>query len=159
MSELLQYELTLPIAPDAELVAASTIEKIALLSGFDEKAMSEVRLAVIEACINAFEHSHSPDRRVYLTFMSEKDRLVVTVRDFGRGFKPTAAEPACIPPKLSKLRPRGWGLVLIRRFMDEVEILEISPGTELRMTKFLDRSSPASTAVARNQSASPPAAT
>jgi serine/threonine-protein kinase RsbW len=137
MSELLQFELTLPIAPEAELVAAGTTEKIALHTGFDEKAMSEVRLAVIEACINAFEHSESPDRRVYLTFVVEEDRLLVIVRDFGKGFDPTTADRPRIQAKLKDLK-RGWGLVLIKRLMDQVEFVDIAPGTELRMTKFLN---------------------
>jgi serine/threonine-protein kinase RsbW len=145
MSELLQYELTLPIAQEAELVAAGTIEKIALQTGFDEKAMSEVRLAVIEACINAFEHSESPDRRVYLTFVVEQDRLLVIVRDFGKGFDPTTVDRPRVQAKLKDLK-RGWGLVLIRRLMDQVEFIDIAPGTELRMTKFLAGSATASAA-------------
>ena len=143
MSELLQFELTLPIAKNAELVAAGTTEKIALNTGFDEKAMSEVRLAVIEACINAFEHSGSPDRRVYLTFVVEEDKLVVVVRDFGKGFDPTTVDPPRIQEKLKELRKRGWGLMLIKRLMDKVEFYDISPGTELRMTKYLTSSTPA----------------
>jgi serine/threonine-protein kinase RsbW len=144
MSELLQFELTLPIAPEAELVAAGTTEKIALHTGFDEKAMSEVRLAVIEACINAFEHSNSPDRRVYLTFVVEQDRLLVIVRDFGKGFDPTTVDPPRIHEKLKTLRKRGWGLLLIKRLMDQVEFVDIAPGTELRMTKFLTGPAPSS---------------
>ena len=145
MSELLQYELTLPMAPDAELVAAGTTEKVALLTGFDEKAMAEVRLAVIEACINAFEHSNSPDRHVYLTFVAEEDKLLVIVRDFGKGFDPTAVDPSRtrIKEKLTGLQSRGWGLVLIKRLMDQVEFYDIAPGTELRMTKYLTGTAPA----------------
>jgi serine/threonine-protein kinase RsbW len=138
MSDFLQFELTLPIAPEAELVAAGTTEQIALHTGFDEKAMAEVRLAVIEACINAFEHSDSPDKRVYLTFVAEEDKLLVIVRDFGKGFDPTQAERPRIKEKLKTLQPRGWGLTLIKRFMDKVEFHDIAPGTELRMTKYLN---------------------
>jgi serine/threonine-protein kinase RsbW len=147
MSELLQFELTLPFAPDSELVAAGTTERIADLAGFDEKAMSEVRLAVIEACINAFEHSNSPDRRVYLTYVLEQDRLLVIVRDFGQGLDPTKVHSSRIKERMKGLpQPRGWGLVLIRRLMDQVEFIDIAPGTELRMTKYLSgAASPAAT--------------
>ena len=146
MSELLQFELTLPIATEAELIAAGTTERIAIFAGFDEKAMSEVRLAVIEACINAFEHSQSPDRRVYLTFVVEEDRLLVIVRDFGKGFDPTTVDRPRIQAKLKDLK-RGWGLVLIKRLMDQVEFIDIAPGTELRMTKYLSgAASPPATA-------------
>jgi serine/threonine-protein kinase RsbW len=143
MSELLQFELTLPIARDAELVAARATEQIALHTGFDQNAADEIRAAVIEACINAFEHSDSPDRRVYLTFVAEEDKLLVVVRDFGKGFDPTKVDRPCIQEKLSRLRKRGWGLVLIQRLMDNVEFIDIPPGTELRMVKYLTGGSPA----------------
>jgi serine/threonine-protein kinase RsbW len=143
MSELLQFELCLPIARDAELVAAGATEQIALHTGFDEKAMSEIRQAVIEACINAFEHSDSPDRRVYLTFVAMEDKLLIVVRDFGKGFDPTKVDRPCIQEKLSRLRRRGWGLVLIKRLMDKVEFIDIAPGTELRMVKYLTGSTAA----------------
>lgn len=143
MSELLQFELSVPMAREAELVAASATEQIAFRTGFSQKAMEEIRQAVIEACINAFEHSDSPDRRVYLTFVAEEDKLLVVVRDFGKGFDPTQVDRPCIQAQISRLRKRGWGLVLIKRLMDKVEFIDISPGTELRMVKYLTGSSPA----------------
>src|SRR5437764_1565748 len=106
-------------------MSAGTTGKIALHTGFDEKAMSEVRSAVIEACINAFEHSDSPDRRVYLTFVAEEDKLLVVVRDFGKGFDPTKVDPPRIQEKLRKMHKRGWGLVIITRFLDKIEFLDI----------------------------------
>ena len=143
MSELLQFELTLPIARETELVAAGATEQIALRTGFDQKAMEQIRSAVVEACINAFEHSDSPDRRVYLTFVAEEDKLLIVVRDFGKGFDPSKVDRPCIQEKLSRLRRRGWGLVLIKRLMDKVEFIDIAPGTELRMVKYLTGSTPA----------------
>lgn len=143
MSELLQFELTLPIVDEAELVAAKATEQIALHTGFDERATGQVTQAVIEACINAFEHSDSPDRRVYLTFVVDEDKLLVIVRDFGKGFDPTKLDEPRIRQKVSGLQPRGWGLTIIKRFMDQVEFCDISPGTELRMTKYLSRTAPA----------------
>jgi len=143
MSELLQFELTLPMAPEVELVAASAIEPIAMRTGFDENAMMQIRQAVIEACTNAIEHSDSPDRRVYLTFVADEDKLLVVVRDFGKGFDPTKLDAPQIQEKLRRMHKRGWGLVIIKRFMDKVEVLDVSPGTELRMTKYLTRGSAA----------------
>jgi serine/threonine-protein kinase RsbW len=142
MSDLLQFELNLPMAPEAELVAAATTEKIAVQTGFDENAVDEIRVAVVEACINAIHHSGSPDRRVYLTFVVQADRLLIIVRDFGKGFDPTSADPPRIRKKLKDLQ-RGWGLILIRRFMDQVEFVDQTPGTELRMTKYLHPTTPA----------------
>ena len=47
--------------PSMELVAAQTGSLLAEANGFDEKCMEEIQLAIIETCINAFEHSKSDD--------------------------------------------------------------------------------------------------
>jgi anti-sigma regulatory factor (Ser/Thr protein kinase) len=64
------------------------------------------------------------------------------VRDFGKGFDPTSEVPPRIRKKLKDLQ-RGWGLILIRRYMDQVEFVDKTPGTELRMTKYLHPTTPA----------------
>jgi serine/threonine-protein kinase RsbW len=118
-------------------------DQIAQNLSFDRKAVDEIRLAVIEACINAFEHSESSDRRVYMNFLCSDDKLLIMVRDFGKGFDPVAVKEPNIREKLKALRRRGWGLMLIRKLMDEVEFIDVAPecGTLLCMTKYRSRSS------------------
>jgi serine/threonine-protein kinase RsbW len=142
MDELVQVDLTVPMLPDQELVAAMAADQVAQNLGFERKAADEIRLAVIEACINAFEHSDSPDRRVYINFLCDDDKLLVVVRDFGKGFDPICVKEPNIREKLKAIRRRGWGLMLIRKLMDEVEFVDVAPecGTLLRMTKYRVRS-------------------
>jgi len=132
---LVQYELTIPMISDAELVAARATEEIARLVAFSERAVEQVRLAVIEACLNAIEHSHSADRRIYLTFVCDDEKLLIIVRDFGKGFDPLEVRQPDIREKLGAMNKGGWGLYLIRRLMDEVDFQQVSTGTCLRMTK------------------------
>lgn len=132
---LVQYDLTIPSEADAELVAARATEEIARLIGFPPRAIEQVRMAVIEACLNAFEHSHSPDRRVYLNFISDADKLLIVVRDFGKGFDPLEVRQPDIHEKIGSMNKGGWGLYLIRKLMDEVVFEKVSAGTCLRMTK------------------------
>jgi serine/threonine-protein kinase RsbW len=134
-SQLVQYDLTIPMQPDAELVAARATEEIARLIAFPQRAVEQVCLAVIEACLNAFEHSQSQDRRVYLTFISDEDKLLIVVRDFGRGFDPLEVRKPDIQEKIGAINKGGWGLFLIRKLMDEVVFEQVSTGTCLRMTK------------------------
>ena len=133
--ELVQYELTIPMLPDAELVAARATEEIARLVAFAERAVEQVRMAVIEACLNAIEHSGSADRRIYLTFVCDDEKLLIIVRDFGKGFDPLEVRQPDIREKLGAMDKGGWGLYLIRRLMDEVDFQQVSTGTCLRMTK------------------------
>ena len=91
----------------------------------------------IEACINASEHSFSPDRKIYQRFRVESDRLVITISS--RGIVPpnlNGAKSGTEVKEASEER-RGWGLKLIRTLMDEVEFERVDDGTSLRMTKYL----------------------
>jgi serine/threonine-protein kinase RsbW len=134
--DLVQVDLTVPMSQDQELVAAMTAEQIARNLGFEPKAIDQIRLAMVEACINASEHSGSPDRRVYVNFVCDEDKLLIMVRDFGKGFDPFAEREPKIREKLTSLHRRGWGLQIIRKVMDEVEFIDVEPGTLLRMTKY-----------------------
>src|SRR5207244_3790599 len=77
---------------------------------------------------------------VYVNFLCEQDKLLIMVRDFGKGCDPLRLKQPKIRERLKALQRRGWGLILIRRLMDEVEFVEVQPGTHLRMTKYRDPS-------------------
>ena len=65
---LREVTLTLPMVPDMEIEASRTATAMAESIAMSPDKIDEVRMAVVEACINAFEHSRSPDRNVYVTF-------------------------------------------------------------------------------------------
>ncbi len=130
-----EYEMTIPMGSDTELIAASTVEKIARQVNFRPEAINQIKTALIEACINAAEHSLSPDRKIYQRFVVEDDRLVVTVAS--RGVVPVQnGQNANVDQDGGKSR-RGWGLKLIKTLMDEVEFEHVDDGTQLRMTKYI----------------------
>jgi serine/threonine-protein kinase RsbW len=134
---------------DTELIAAHTVEQIARRIDFPSEAINQIKTALIEACINAAEHSLSPDRKIYQRFRVESDRLVVTVSSRGvvpvninNGEGDSAGQPASNGNSATDLTKgrRGWGLKLIRSLMDEVEFERVDDGTRLRMTKYLRKS-------------------
>jgi len=136
---LREAQLTLPMVPDMEIAASKTATAMAEFMKMTPDKIDEVRMAVVEACINAFEHSHSPDREVYITFEvlgeTEPEKLRITVRDTGVGFQPEDIAEPQIEDKLKAMRKRGWGLKIIRGLMDEVEIQSGVDGTRVIMTK------------------------
>jgi serine/threonine-protein kinase RsbW len=136
---LREVKLTLPLAPDMEIAASKTATAMAELLRMSADKIDEVRMAVVEACINAIEHSQAPDRKVYLTFEvlgeDEPEILRITVRDEGVGFAPEDVEEPSIERKISAARKRGWGLKIIRGLMDSVEIVSGGDGTSIVMTK------------------------
>ena len=134
-----EYEMVIPMGGDTELIAANTVERIARRVKFQPEAINQIKTALVEACINAAEHSLSPDRKIYQRFVVGEDKLVVTVSS--RGVLPAEVtgqngQDAGSNEKGGRGR-RGWGLKLIRTLMDEVEFERVDDGTQLRMTKYV----------------------
>lgn len=129
----------LPMAPDMELVASQAASALAGFVGMSPDRVDEVRMAVVEACINAFEHSHAAERKVDITFrvrgIDRPESLEITVHDNGVGFAPGDVEDPHIEEKLRGDRKRGWGLKIIQGLMDEVRIQSGSRGTTVIMSK------------------------
>ena len=136
-SETNEFRLEMPIGEDNELIAAGTVEQIANRLPFRPDAINQIKMAVVEACINVFEHSFSPDRKISQRFRLESDRLVVTISS--RGVVPTNLNGASSRSDTTEAAEarRGYGLILIRSLMDEVEFEPVDDGTSLRMTKYL----------------------
>jgi len=136
---LREVTLVLPMAPDMELVASQAASALAGWVGMSTDRVDEVRMAVVEACINAFEHSHSEERRVDITFRvfgaATPERLEIVVHDNGIGFALSEVEEPKIEKKLRGHRKRGWGLRIIQGLMDEVQIRSGEKGTTVTMSK------------------------
>ena len=138
---LREVTLTLPMLPDMEIAASKTVTALAEFMEMSADRIDEVRMAVLEACINAFEHSRSEDGKVLLTFSvmgegSEPEKLRIRIEDTGVGFEPADVEEPNIQDKLKAESKRGWGLKIIRSLMDEVDIHSNSDGTTVIMSKY-----------------------
>ena len=138
---LREVTLALPMVPEMEIEASKTATAIAESIRMSPDRIDEVRMAVVEACINALEHSHASDREVYVTFQvlgegGDPDKLRIMVRDTGVGFSPETQESPRMEDKIKAVRKRGWGLKIIRGLMDEVEILSGDDGTTVVMSKM-----------------------
>src|ERR1051325_5878272 len=132
-----EFLMVVPMGEDNELIAANTAEQIAKRLTFRPEAINQIKTAIVEACINASEHSFSPDRKIYQRFRVESDRLVITISS--RGIVPTNLNGTKSGSEVKQAAEerRGWGLKLIRTLMDEVEFERVDDGTSLRMTKYL----------------------
>lgn len=132
-----EYELTIPMGSDTELVAATAVEQIARRMKFSPEEINQIKTALIEACINAAEHSHSPDRKIHHRFRLEEERLVMIISS--RGIVPKLAANGDHNGSTAangNQQRRGWGLKLMKQLMDEVEFERVDDGTRLRMVKY-----------------------
>lgn len=127
-----EYEIVLPMGGETELIAAHTIQEIAKRHSFSPKAVNQIKTALVEACINAAEHSLSPDGKIYQKFAFDTDKLVITVSN--RGLRLADKQPSETAPAEGR---RGWGLKLMQTLMDEVKFEQVDDGTRISMTKYL----------------------
>ncbi|HEX8170351.1 MAG TPA: ATP-binding protein [Thermoanaerobaculia bacterium] len=138
-----QMELTLPMVPDIEVAAARAAGNLARELGMASESIDEMAHAVIEACINAREHSGSVDRRIYVkitgtSVAADNPRIDIWITDHGKGFN--VSEARSRRQKLGAVHKRGWGLQIIEAHMDEVSISTSDDGTTLHMVKYGKRS-------------------
>ena len=134
MSTNPKVELPLPVMENMELAATKTAEVVAKSMGLDEMKTAEINMALIEACINAFEHSKSKEN-IYITYSIDGDTLTIKVGDKGEGFDSEVVAIPNIDEKINSEHKRGWGLQLMKELMDTVEFESSEAGTTVTMTK------------------------
>ena len=128
-------ELKLPIIENMELVATQTAEVVSKHMQLDNEKTSEISMALIEACINAFEHSETKNE-VFIHFIISDESLTIKVIDKGKGFDSSKISIPNIDNKLgSDEKKRGWGVMLIKELMDSVNYESNEEGTTLTMIK------------------------
>lgn len=128
-------ELKLPIIENMELVATQTAEVVSKHMQLDNEKTSEISMALIEACINAFEHSKSKSE-IFIHFIISDENLTIKVIDRGKGFDSSKISIPNIDNKLgSDEKKRGWGIMLIKELMDSVNYESNEEGTTLTMIK------------------------
>ena len=129
-------DLSIPMLPEMELAATKTAEAVAAFAGIAEDKTEEIKLALIEACINAFEHSQSKDQVVRINFKVTEDALNIQISDTGRGFDVENAKNKVAQRRERGVTTRGWGLRIMEELMDDVTIESGDKGTVITLVKY-----------------------
>jgi anti-sigma regulatory factor (Ser/Thr protein kinase) len=113
------------LAKIARFVAAA-----ADAAGLDERATYAVQMAVDEACSNIIEHTYSDpaEGSIECEYEITDESLVITLRDQGRPFDPTAVADPELDAQLEQRPLGGLGVYLMRQLMDSVDH-HYEPGT------------------------------
>ncbi len=131
----LHFSLVLPINSESELVAVRALEQMATYSDLDGASIEKVKIALIEACINAAEHSQSFEKKIRVYFTVQPELIEIVVEDRGQAFDPVEVQARIVQEADPLSQKRGRGLGLIREMMDEVRFEKADIGTRLYMVK------------------------
>jgi serine/threonine-protein kinase RsbW len=112
------------------------VEEAGQRIAFPRDTLAEVKLAVVEACLNAIEYGTGEVEVEVIAHPNDAHPWIeVAVVDHGPGFDPSQVPRPVLEDKLRSRRKRGWGLELVRRLMDEVEITSQPGMTRVRMIR------------------------
>lgn len=112
-------EMEIPSAPEYVSVVRYAVEGIARRMSFDATQISDLKLAVGEACTNAVRHGCAKNggQNIAVRCIVMPNGLLVEVRNYISG----CACPT-VPSKPDIRREGGFGLFMMEKLMDEVDI-------------------------------------
>jgi serine/threonine-protein kinase RsbW len=138
--------LEIPPKPQFVSLCRLALTAICREHRFSDDEIADLKLAITEACSNSIRHAYDEDHleaagngngagsagpKVFVTYLVQEDRLVVEVRDHGKGFDWEG-------PTEHELPEGGLGISIIQAVCDEFEVFTPSDGlgSALRLTKL-----------------------
>src|SRR5947199_6107628 len=130
------FELTIPSRLEEMAAVHSLVEDAVKEYKLSDELAHWIELTISESMINAIQHGNKADpaKNATLKISSVGDDLEIIVEDQGCGFKlDKVADPT---DTANLLKPSGRGILIIRSFMDEVDLTQREDGgCRLRMVK------------------------
>jgi serine phosphatase RsbU (regulator of sigma subunit)/anti-sigma regulatory factor (Ser/Thr protein kinase) len=134
-------EFTLPSQPGNEREAMTRVAEAVQGLSLEPARLERLKTAVAEATMNAMEHGNEyrADRPVRVRVLRSADRLRVLVTDQGGGGELPEREAPNLEAKLEgRQTPRGWGLFLIEKMVDEALVTSDESGHTLELALRLE---------------------
>ncbi len=115
------------------------INQRAIDFGFADREVSEITLAVDEACTNVIKHAYkgNPETEFEIRIIASGIEFEIVVRDWGDSFDPEKVPVPNIKEKFGRHRAGGLGIFLMRKLMDTVEYHGGSSTNEVRLVRYL----------------------
>jgi serine/threonine-protein kinase RsbW len=120
----------------------SFVSEAARQFGFSDEGISNIILAVDEACTNIIKHAYqnAPDKEIEIRIVREKNTFEVRIFDKGKSFDPALLRNPDLKEFLAQHRRGGLGVYLMKKLVDDVEY-HFVPGhsNEVRLKKNLPK--------------------
>jgi serine/threonine-protein kinase RsbW len=126
--------LTLDARPENLALTRLALAGVAANAGAPREVVSDLKLAVTEACTNVIQHAYRGDAEtgtIVVRYTGEPGMLAIEVEDSGSGF--ATGTSADVSERNGT--GNGMGLMIIRVLTDELEIASSRSGTRLRLVK------------------------
>ena len=135
-------ELSIPSEPGNERQAAEEVARAVSGLGLPERTLRRFKTAVSEATLNAMEHGnrYRAELPVLIDVSVSEGDLSVKVTDEGSGPPAFHSETPDIEAKLEGEQSlRGWGLFLIRKLVDDMNVTGDEHHHTVELILHLDR--------------------
>src|SRR5437764_6263745 len=130
------FALTIPSRLDEMVTVHALVGEAIKEYRLSDELAHWIELTISESMINAIQHGNKADpaKEATLRISSTGDSIEIIVEDQGCGFKlDKVADPTDMA---NLLKPSGRGILIIRSFMDEVDLTQNEAGgCRLRMVK------------------------
>jgi anti-sigma regulatory factor (Ser/Thr protein kinase) len=132
-------KLELQATPEEVMRAVETLQQFCLQEGISEKTIFGLALALEECGSNVVHHALQGDQTKTFSVKFEHigNTFVIELRDRGPEFDPTAAPERLPAEEDDEREPGGWGIQLVRRYIDDIGYRREAGENVLRLTKRL----------------------
>jgi anti-sigma regulatory factor (Ser/Thr protein kinase) len=134
-------ELSIPSEPGNERRATEEVAAVVSDLGLPKRTLERLKTAVAEAALNAMEHGnhYRAELPVLIEVSASETDLSVKITDEGSGPPAFHSETPDIEAKLEGMQSlRGWGLFLIRKLVDDMNVTGDEHHHTIELILYLD---------------------
>ncbi len=122
--------------PESIRIARAALSAFLKMCRLQEQEIWDVELGLNEAMANIIKHTYKSDSskviRIAFSWCDLTKEFLVTLRDYGDKVDPAIFHKVSLP---SPEREGGFGLYLIRKIFDDVELVNLETGNLLKLRK------------------------
>ncbi len=123
----MEYRFKVPCSKSKLGDIREFLQQVLSANSIPEVTVNTLVLAVDEVCANLIIHSHNcnPDHHIELKVrVNGKSKITFDIIDHGIGFNIGDYKEPSISDIVNQKRKGGIGLMLVRRIMDEIELIK-----------------------------------